>query len=131
MNSVLEQFAITMVFGVLQMVIKDPALSAKLKSQLVGIANDIYMAWGLALPIGATPVPVGVSTASNLENFGIMMILGTLQIVIKNLNLSAALKGQLLGLASDIYAAYGMRATEQSAFAAVGLGRIPIGSKKS
>jgi hypothetical protein len=48
--SFLEQWAITMVLGILNMVIKDPAKKAELQNQLVGIANDIYATYGLVPP---------------------------------------------------------------------------------
>jgi hypothetical protein len=51
--SILEQFAITIVLGVLQLVVKNPAAKAELQTQLLGIANDIYAAYGQAPP--ATP----------------------------------------------------------------------------
>lgn len=49
----LESFAINMVLGVLQSVIKNPAHSAALENQLVGVANDIYMTYGLTPPVAA------------------------------------------------------------------------------
>lgn len=56
MNS-LESFAITMVLGVLQTVIKNPAHKAALESQLVGIADQIYMTYGLPVPAPASSAP--------------------------------------------------------------------------
>lgn len=46
----LEQFAITMVLGILQSVIKNPAHSTALKTQLLGIAADIYTSYGITPP---------------------------------------------------------------------------------
>jgi hypothetical protein len=45
----LEQFAITIVLGVLNQVIKDPALKAQLQTQLIGIASDIAATYGYTL----------------------------------------------------------------------------------
>lgn len=50
----LEQFAITIVLGILQTVVKNPVHSAALETQLVGIANDIYLAYGLVPPTPAS-----------------------------------------------------------------------------
>jgi hypothetical protein len=47
---ILEQFAITIVLGILQLVIKDPAAKAELQAVLLGVANDIYAAYGQAPP---------------------------------------------------------------------------------
>jgi hypothetical protein len=52
--SFLEQFAITVILGLLQAVIKNPTTAAAVKTQLVGIANDIYAAYGLTPP-ASTP----------------------------------------------------------------------------
>lgn len=46
----LEQFAITVILGLLQQVIKNPATAAVLKAQLVGVANDIYLVYGMTPP---------------------------------------------------------------------------------
>jgi hypothetical protein len=46
----LEQFAITIVLGVLQQVIKDPSKKAALQSVLIGVANDIYTTYGMVPP---------------------------------------------------------------------------------
>lgn len=46
----LETFAITMVLGILQTTIKNPAHKAALQGQLVGIATDIFEAYGMAVP---------------------------------------------------------------------------------
>ena len=51
---ILEQFAITIVLGILQLVIKDPAAKAELQAVLLGIANDIYTAYGMIPPASAT-----------------------------------------------------------------------------
>jgi len=48
--TVLEQFAITIVLGLLQLVIKNPNSAAELKTQLLGVADDIYSAYGLTPP---------------------------------------------------------------------------------
>jgi hypothetical protein len=52
--SILEQFAITVILGLLQLVIKNPTSAADVKDQLIGVANDIYAAYGLWPP---TPAP--------------------------------------------------------------------------
>jgi hypothetical protein len=51
----LESFAITMVFGILQTTIKNPAHKALLETQLVGIADMIYSTYGMTSPV-APPV---------------------------------------------------------------------------
>lgn len=43
----LEQFAVTMVLGTLQHVVKNPTHAALLKNQLVGLADDIYKSYGM------------------------------------------------------------------------------------
>lgn len=53
----LEQFAITIVLGVLNTVIKNPAHKAALQSQLLGVADDIYETYGV------TPPPRPTATA--------------------------------------------------------------------
>ena len=58
----LEQFAITIVLGILQQVVKNPAKKAELKDVLVGVANDIYASYGIppAAPV-ASPASPAVS----------------------------------------------------------------------
>jgi hypothetical protein len=56
----LEQFAITIVLGVLNQVIKDPTKKAALQSVLLGLANDIYESYGIVPPAGPA-----TATASN------------------------------------------------------------------
>lgn len=46
----LEQFAITILLGLIQTVIKNPATASAVKLQLVGVANDIYIAYGMTPP---------------------------------------------------------------------------------
>ena len=53
--SILEQFAITIILGVLQLVVKNPAAKKALEAQLVGIANDIYAAYGMVPPALSWP----------------------------------------------------------------------------
>jgi hypothetical protein len=53
-----------------------------------------------------------------LEQFGITMILGVLQDVIKNTGLKAALQSQLLGIATDIANLYGYTLTPPGGLAA-------------
>jgi hypothetical protein len=52
----LEQFAITIVLGVLNQVIKDPAKKAALQTVLLGLANDIYAEYGMVPPASAETV---------------------------------------------------------------------------
>jgi hypothetical protein len=52
----LESFAITMILGIIQSTVKNPAHKAALKSQLVGIADLIYTDYGMAAPTAAEPV---------------------------------------------------------------------------
>lgn len=60
----LEQFAVTIVLGILQQVIKDPATKAELQEQLLGIATDIAATYGYTLtPISGTlATPTGNKT---------------------------------------------------------------------
>jgi hypothetical protein len=53
----LETMAITMVLGALQMAIKNPAHKAALQSQLVGLATDIFQAYGMTVPAAPAPAP--------------------------------------------------------------------------
>lgn len=55
----LENFAITVILGLLQAVVKNPAHAAALKSQLVGVADDIYTVYGMT---PAVPAPAPAST---------------------------------------------------------------------
>jgi hypothetical protein len=50
----LEEFAITMILGILNQVIKDPAKKAELQGALLGLAADIYAAYGQVPPTGTT-----------------------------------------------------------------------------
>lgn len=52
----LESFAITMVLGIIQTTVKNPAHKAALQHQLIGIADLIYTDYGLAAPV-ANPTP--------------------------------------------------------------------------
>jgi hypothetical protein len=47
----LEQFAITMIMGILQSTVKNPAHKALLQNQLLGVAADIQIAYGLVPPM--------------------------------------------------------------------------------
>jgi hypothetical protein len=58
----LEQFAITIILGILQQVIKDPAKKAELQNLLVGLANDIYESYGMSPPAPPTPAPITTPT---------------------------------------------------------------------
>ena len=46
----LEAMAITMVMGMLQATVKNPAHKAALQNQLMGVADDIYLAYGVMPP---------------------------------------------------------------------------------
>jgi hypothetical protein len=46
----LEHFAIAMVLGLLQQVVKNPAKKAELQAVLVGTATDIFVAYGMTPP---------------------------------------------------------------------------------
>lgn len=46
----LEALALTIVFGTLQTVIKNPAHKALLQSQLIGLADSIYANYGMEVP---------------------------------------------------------------------------------
>lgn len=54
MNS-LEAFAVTLILGMLQQVVKNPAHKAALQSQLTGIATDIFLAYGMVPPPAPAP----------------------------------------------------------------------------
>lgn len=65
----LEMMAITMMMGVLQTTVKNPAHAAALKGQLVGIAEQIFMAYGMPLPVDpATQIaaPVAAPVAAQI-----------------------------------------------------------------
>lgn len=49
--TVLEQFAITILMGLLQLVIKNKDTAAKVKGHLLLVADDIYLAYGLTPPV--------------------------------------------------------------------------------
>jgi hypothetical protein len=51
----LEQFAVTILLGVLQTVVKNPVHKVALENQLVAVANDIYLTYGMVPPVPATP----------------------------------------------------------------------------
>ena len=53
----LEHFAINMVLGLLQLVIKNPAKRAELQNVLLGLADDIYTAYGIAPQSGKAVNP--------------------------------------------------------------------------
>jgi hypothetical protein len=53
----LESFAITMVLGILQTVVKNPAHKAALETQLIGVADLIYTTYGLAAPTPSPAIP--------------------------------------------------------------------------
>lgn len=55
----LESFAITMVLGIIQSTVKNPAHKAALKGQLVGIADLIFTEYGMAAPVALDADPVG------------------------------------------------------------------------
>lgn len=46
----LEAFAITLILGMLQQTVKNPAHRAALGSQLLGVASDIFLAYGVVPP---------------------------------------------------------------------------------
>ena len=53
----LETFAITMVLGIVQSTVKNPQHAAILKTQLIGVADQIYMTYGLVPASLAPPAP--------------------------------------------------------------------------
>jgi hypothetical protein len=59
----LESFGITIVLGILQTVIKNPAHKAALEHQLVGIADQIYMTYG-KMPPAPAPEPTATAPTS-------------------------------------------------------------------
>ena len=52
----LEMFAVTMVLGLVQQVVKNPVHAAQLQNQLIGIADQIYIAYGRT-PAAAPSLP--------------------------------------------------------------------------
>lgn len=51
----LEQFAISIILGILQQIIKDPTKKAELQAVLIGIAGDIATEYGYTLTPPTTP----------------------------------------------------------------------------
>lgn len=49
----LEAFAITMIIGIIQSTVKNPAHKVALESQLVGVADMIFASYGMVAPIAA------------------------------------------------------------------------------
>jgi hypothetical protein len=58
----LESFAITMILGIIQTSVKNPAHKAALQNQLIGVATDIFEEYGMAVPVPAA-VPAAVTGA--------------------------------------------------------------------
>lgn len=58
----LETFAITMVLGIVQSTVKNPAHKQMLQNQLVGIATDIFNEYGMVPP---TAPPVVTQSAAH------------------------------------------------------------------
>jgi hypothetical protein len=56
----LEQFAITIIMGILSTVVKNPAHAAALQTQLMGIATDIGAVYGYEMVL-ANPPAIAVS----------------------------------------------------------------------
>jgi hypothetical protein len=54
--STLETWLINFALSIILSTIKNPAHAAEVQAQLIGIANDIYAAYGLTPPT-TTPVP--------------------------------------------------------------------------
>lgn len=46
----LEHFAISIVMGILQQTVKNPKHAAALRTQLLGVASDIFLAYGITPP---------------------------------------------------------------------------------
>lgn len=46
----LEQFAVMMIMSVIQTTVKNPAHKAAVQTQLLGVADDIYMSYGMIPP---------------------------------------------------------------------------------
>lgn len=49
--NVLEQMAISILLSLVQATVKNPAKAATVKSQLLGVADDIYEAYGITPPV--------------------------------------------------------------------------------
>jgi hypothetical protein len=123
----LETMGISMVLGILQLVIKDEAKSASLQQTLMGLANDIYAAYGIAVAAVTVTGTAAASQLSALEQIAMTMVLGILQIVIKDPTKAASLKQQLIGLANDIYTAYDAPIPPSAMTTALGLAKAPAG----
>lgn len=54
----LEQFAISIILGILQQIIKDPTKKAELQAVLIGIAGDIATEYGYTLTPPTTQLPL-------------------------------------------------------------------------
>jgi hypothetical protein len=48
--SFLEQFAINIILGIVQSTVKNPTHKAAVQAQLLGVADDIYLAYGFTPP---------------------------------------------------------------------------------
>jgi uncharacterized membrane protein len=53
--NVLESFAVTIVMGILQQVVKNPAHAAAVKGQLVGVATEILATYGYTVTPPTVP----------------------------------------------------------------------------
>jgi hypothetical protein len=122
----LETMAVTMVLGILQLVIKNPSKQAAVQAQLIGLANDIYGVYGIAVPLNSlqtAPIASGGGILSALETMGLTMMIGVLQLVIKDPTKAASLKQQFIGVANDIYLTYGIALPPTATETALGLTR--------
>lgn len=61
--NVLESFAISILMGVLQSVIKNPAHKAAVQNQMVGIASEILAAYGYTVASPSAVSMVGTAPA--------------------------------------------------------------------
>jgi hypothetical protein len=63
----LEMMAFSMIMGVIQTTVKNPAHAASVKDHLLLVADDIYMAYGLP-PASRPPAPVFVTDAPHVAD---------------------------------------------------------------
>lgn len=57
----LEQFAITMVLGIVQTTIKNPAHKSAVQNQLVGLATTIFEEYGMVPPVAQSAAEVATA----------------------------------------------------------------------
>lgn len=94
----------------------DAAKVAEVAAPIIApIATDGLVSGSAVKAVESFLIPsTGDANVNPLEQFGIMMILGALQVTVKNPASKTAMQNQLLGLANDIYSEYGMTPPPQA-----------------